>query len=160
MSVVSLHLQIRSWLWERAKKYKVIKTRVDNLNSLFFISMPFSFFYLQHWSLLDSGKKDLEIIEGSRSLPSWKSQVDWNEHFIPLGWDFSVEISRVHCWARSELLLLTLDPGDWGTSGSWLREGGRETKIRRQEREAGREENADFSASTAVRGILYAALTL
>lgn len=47
-----------------------------------------------------------------------------------------------------------------GTSGSWLRESDRETKIRRQEREVGREASASISVSTAARGIVEAALAL
>lgn len=115
------------------------------------------------WSRQERPRSLYWTLEGSRFLSSWKSQVDWNEH-IPssLGWDFSVEISRVHSWARLELAVP--DPWPWWPQIPVGPGSGKVAKKQRYDksckREAGWEGKSDFSASTAVREIQYAALSL
>lgn len=114
MSVVSLRLQIRSCLWERDKKSKIenatwLKKRVD-------IWIHFSSFQCLSGFVFATLEPTWSRREGPRIYWGFKISaslkvtggLEWTSR---LGRDFPVEISRVHDWARPELLFLTLDPG-------------------------------------------------
>lgn len=110
-----LHLRVCFHICVRDRRVKFLECkeieRVDICNYFFSFLMTFWLYSCNFSTYVVKEKKGLEITGGSGFLPSWSDRVEWTAHLITC-WGCSIEIPRVHCWARSELLFLTFDPGD------------------------------------------------